>query len=342
MRENIVFVLGCVGLGALVTAVAVWVYQRYRRKKEREFSEALLNGVANSADLMVLLYSPRKRKTEFVSDSIQWMFGIEKQRVKKNIRTLFETLNFPTDDIFVQHVLVGNFLLSSQKEYTVVPMGAKEKKYLQVKAMPFDGDRVLLVIQDDTYVHSVSEALYTASTVMEALQQKYGPVSEPDMANAIQQQVKSVFEEPQKKLRQEQDEKDTGKEKLYSDKHILVVEDSEKNRKFARELLQKTGAGIDTAGNGQEAVKMFSDSEEGYYDLVLMDIQMPVMDGNEATKKIRALERKDAKVVPIVAMTTYLFAEDIRSLFRAGMDMHIAKPLSDQKLTDVMKKYFTR
>ena len=75
------------------------------------------------------------------------------------------------------------------------------------------------------------------------------------------------------------------------------------------------------------------------YDVILMDIQMPVMDGNEATKKIRAMERRDAKVIPIVAMTAYIFTEDIRASIQAGMDMHIAKPLNTQKLSDVMKKY---
>lgn len=342
MRENIVVILGCVGLGMLVTAFLVWFYQKTQRKKEREFSDNLLNGVANSADLLVLLYSPKKRRTEFISDSIRWMFGIEKERVEKNIWTLFEALNFPANDSFVQYVLEGNFLLSTQKEYTVLPLGAKEKMHLKVKAMPYEGDKILLIIRDDTYVHSVSDALYTAATVMEILQQKYGFSSELHLLEEIKERAKSVFEEPQEELRYEEKEKDSVEEGSYSDKHILLVEDSEKNRQFARELLQKTGVGIDMAVNGQEAVEMFTDSKEGYYDLVLMDIQMPVMDGNEATKRIRALERRDAKVVPIVAMTTYLFAEDIRSSFRAGMDMHIAKPLSNQKLTDVVRKYLAR
>ncbi len=340
MRENIVVLSGCVGLGMLAAAFMVWLYQRNQGRKEREFGENLLNGIANSADLLILLYSPKKQKTEFISDSIRWMFGIEKGQVEKNIRALFETLNLPVDDTFVQHVLVGDFLLSSQKEFAVVPMGAKEEMYLNVKAVPYEGDRVLLIIQDDTYVHSVSDALYTAAAVMEKLKQKYGSLSELHQLEKIKKQVKSVFEEPQKELWHE--EKDPDEEGLYSGKHILLADDSEKNRQFASELLCKTGAGIDMAVNGQEAVEMFSNSKEGYYDLVLMDIQMPVMDGNEATKRIRALERRDAKVVPIVAMTTYLIAEDIRSLFRAGMDMHIAKPLSNKKLADVVQKYLTR
>ena len=98
--------------------------------------------------------------------------------------------------------------------------------------------------------------------------------------------------------------------KDYSDKRILLVEDNEINREIARELIGETGAMIEEACDGEEAVKMVSDSGEGYYDMILMDIQMPRMDGYEATKKIRGMDREDVKKISIIAMTANAFAED--------------------------------
>lgn len=126
----------------------------------------------------------------------------------------------------------------------------------------------------------------------------------------------------------------------FPDKRILVVEDNDLNREIAYELLQETGAEIETASDGLEAVNKVSASPEGYYDFIIMDIQMPVMDGLEATRQIRLLNRQDIKDLPIVAMSANAFAEDVRLSLEAGMNEHIAKPIEIDRLYSVMGKWF--
>ena len=128
----------------------------------------------------------------------------------------------------------------------------------------------------------------------------------------------------------------------FAGKTILIVEDNELNLEIAAELMSMTGAAVETATNGREAVDAFASSDPHHFDLVLMDVQMPVMDGYEATKAIRAMERSDAKSVPIFAMTANAFAEDVRESLACGMDTHISKPLDIQNVYDKMNEFFTR
>ena len=111
-----------------------------------------------------------------------------------------------------------------------------------------------------------------------------------------------------------------------------MVEDNELNREIAVGLLEATGAAIETAENGREAVDKFAASLPGYYDLILMDVQMPVMDGHEATRTIRALDRRDAGEIPILAMTANAFSEDVEKSLASGMNGHISKPIDLQEV----------
>jgi len=129
------------------------------------------------------------------------------------------------------------------------------------------------------------------------------------------------------------------KEKNFAGRRALLVDDNELNREVAAEILGMTGIAVEMAEDGQEAVERFSASEAGYYDVILMDVQMPVMNGYEATKAIRRLPRGDALSVPIVAMTANAFAEDARAAKEAGMDEHIAKPLDLYKLFEVLNQW---
>ncbi len=128
----------------------------------------------------------------------------------------------------------------------------------------------------------------------------------------------------------------------YSDKRILVVEDNDLNREIATEILSMTGAMIETAENGKEAVDMVVASEEGYYDLILMDLQMPVMNGYEATTSLRAMEREDARKIPIVAMTANAFLEDIQQSKACGMNEHMSKPLDIDQLQRMLARWLTK
>ena len=125
----------------------------------------------------------------------------------------------------------------------------------------------------------------------------------------------------------------------YSGRRVLLVEDNELNLEIATELLSMTGVAVDAAQNGREAVERFAAApEEGYYDVIFMDIQMPVMDGYEAARKIRSLDRGDAKTVWIVAMTANAFVEDMRLSREAGMNEHVSKPVDLERLEDILRR----
>ena len=120
--------------------------------------------------------------------------------------------------------------------------------------------------------------------------------------------------------------------------HILLAEDNELNMEIAEFMLQNEGAVVTKAWNGQEAVELFEKSRSGEVDVILMDIMMPVMNGYEATKMIRSLDREDAKEVPIIAMTANAFTEDRIRAKEAGMDEHVAKPVDGELLVKVIHK----
>ena len=127
-------------------------------------------------------------------------------------------------------------------------------------------------------------------------------------------------------------------EKSIKGLHILLAEDNELNMEIAEFVLQNEGVDVTKAWNGQEAVELFRNSESGEFDVILMDIMMPVMNGYEATKMIRSLDREDAKQIPIIAMTANAFTEDRIRAKEAGMDEHIAKPVDVELLLKVIHK----
>ena len=127
-------------------------------------------------------------------------------------------------------------------------------------------------------------------------------------------------------------------EKSIKGLHILLAEDNELNMEIAEFMLQNEGTVVTKAWNGQEAVELFRKSKPGEFDVILMDIMMPVMNGYEATKMIRALDREDAKTIPIIAMTANAFTEDRLRAKEAGMDEHIAKPVDGKLLIKVIHK----
>ena len=125
----------------------------------------------------------------------------------------------------------------------------------------------------------------------------------------------------------------------HSGKHLLLVEDNDLNREIAEEIIGSTGVLVETAVNGQDAVDKVMQSAEGYYQMILMDIQMPVMDGYEATRQIRQLPRTDVVNIPIIAMTANAFSEDVANALNAGMNHHLAKPIDIKALMGVLSTY---
>ncbi|MDR1545914.1 MAG: response regulator [Deltaproteobacteria bacterium] len=125
----------------------------------------------------------------------------------------------------------------------------------------------------------------------------------------------------------------------FKGKKVLLVDDVDLNRKIARAMLKVTGIKIAEAVDGSEALKMFEESPENEFDIILMDVQMPIMDGYQASSAIRKLNRQDAGKVPIIALTANAFKEDIDRALAAGMNAHIAKPIKIDKIVDAMRKF---
>jgi CheY-like chemotaxis protein len=114
---------------------------------------------------------------------------------------------------------------------------------------------------------------------------------------------------------------------VLDNKRVLLGEDNAMNAKVALCMLEAKGMHVDHAENGQIVVEMFEKSAPGYYDILLMDVRMPVMDGQKATEIIRGMDRPDAKTVPIIAMTANAYIQDVEECRRVGMNAHIAKPI---------------
>lgn len=120
---------------------------------------------------------------------------------------------------------------------------------------------------------------------------------------------------------------------------VLVVEDNELNLDIVQEVLKERGMIVTGAANGQIAVDLFGGSPPGTFDAILMDMHMPVLDGVSATRQIRAMDRPDAKTIPILALTANDFEEDIRRTREAGMNDHLTKPFDMEKIFSVLAEY---
>ena len=129
---------------------------------------------------------------------------------------------------------------------------------------------------------------------------------------------------------------------MLAGRRVLMAEDVEQNAEILADLLDLEDVVSEHAVNGQVAVQMFADSPENYYDAVLMDVRMPVLDGLDATRAIRALDRADAKAVPIIAMTANVFDEDVERSLQAGMDAHLSKPIEPERLYETMARLIAR
>ena len=135
------------------------------------------------------------------------------------------------------------------------------------------------------------------------------------------------------------DQENVELQKKYKGKHILLVEDNELNQEIASELLEMIGVTVEIANDGKQAVEKFMASKEDEYNLIFMDIQMPVMNGYEATKAIRKLDRSDSKHIPIIAMTANAFLEDVQKAMDVGMNEHLAKPIDLSKFNSILEKW---
>ncbi len=131
----------------------------------------------------------------------------------------------------------------------------------------------------------------------------------------------------------------TNTSNVFREKRMLLVDDVEINRMIVSAMLEETGIEVDEAANGKEAAEIFAKSPAYYYDIILMDVQMPVMDGYESSRAIRAMKRADANAVPIITLTANAFQEDIEKALESGMNAHISKPVEMDHLLEVLFRY---
>ena len=161
------------------------------------------------------------------------------------------------------------------------------------------------------------------------------PVANEMRALSRPEQMETFSEKEKAK---QENSKEESSENPFKNKKILLVEDNELNREIAVELLKEEGFILDTAEDGTIAVEKMRTAKPGQYDLILMDIQMPIMDGYEATRQIRKLKNPETANIPIIAMTANAFEEDRQKALEAGMNEHVAKPIDLARLLEVVKK----
>ena len=154
----------------------------------------------------------------------------------------------------------------------------------------------------------------------------------------------AVYEEISRELKEREGRQIQGKakQKLLSGKKILLVEDNDINRDIAKELLELQGATVIACEDGKQALQAFQNSGIREYDAILLDIRMPVLDGYETAGRIRALNRKDAVIIPMIAVTAHAFSGDVTAALRAGMNAHVSKPLDIAELCDKLIKEMER
>jgi len=178
----------------------------------------------------------------------------------------------------------------------------------------------------------IESELGKGSTFIFTVQLKY--LSKPMFPSAI----KDVTNEALNMDQQQLEETHTNIDGMFAGRHILLVEDVAINREIVMALLEPTQLEIDCAENGREAVRLFSEAPQKY-DMIFMDVQMPEMDGYEATRSIRALDMPNAKTIPIVAMSANVFREDVEKCIRAGMNSHVGKPLEFDEVLNKLHNY---
>lgn len=208
------------------------------------------------------------------------------------------------------------------------------QEFINKLFQPFERDRTIAV----NSIEGTGLGMFISKNIVEMMNGEIYVESKENQGTTFT----VIFHLKEERYQQEQLSEGISEEEEFTvqlkGKRILLVEDNELNREIAQEFLLDTQADIEVAVNGKEAVEKVENSPEFYYDLVLMDIQMPEMNGYEATAAIRKLERQDHDI-PVIAMTANAFADDIRQAKEVGMDDHISKPIEIEKLFSVLNQH---
>jgi signal transduction histidine kinase/ActR/RegA family two-component response regulator len=197
-------------------------------------------------------------------------------------------------------------------------------------------------VQEDTYnartqFKGSGLGMSIVKQLVDLLNGRIGITSELHVGTSIV--VELPFEMDRNAVEKPDENPDEGRGYRFEGVHVLLAEDNEINMEIAKTLLESSGIRVDTAEDGKMAVEAFAASEVGEYRCILMDVMMPNMNGYEATRTIRSMERQDAKTIPIIAMTANAFAEDVQAALDNGMNAHIAKPINMRIVMETLAKY---
>lgn len=256
------------------------------------------------------------------------LFMGDDQQEGRNIRTLMEDMDIAVD-ILPAGKSASSLLQDSgdtQKVYQLAlldvdgPVTDDIQALGQIKSLLAPGAPLLFLTD-----HDLDETLPPGYT---------GTLAKPFFLSALKEKIMEIQAEEAGANKAPEAEEAGSLQGL----HFLAAEDNEINAEILSELLAMEGASCEIAANGRLALERFTNSKEGEFDAILMDVQMPVMNGYDATRAIRTMARKDAVEIPIIAMTANAFAEDERDALNAGMNVHLAKPIDMEQLKQVIKK----
>ena len=217
-------------------------------------------------------------------------------------------------------------ILSKENSYDLILIGGetediREKRFMAILDKTVYGRLVLLLNSDDP-----AEKFDMPGREVDLILQK------PILKSSLYQNLCILFDESTL------GETDDALQDIMKGRRFLLVEDNELNREIATEFFELSGAAVESAEDGNAGLEAFLSKEAGYYDAIFMDIQMPVMDGYEATRRIRASDHRQAKDIPIIAMSANVFAEDKRTSQRAGMNAHLGKPIMMDEICRVLRE----
>lgn len=250
----------------------------------------------------------------------------------QNIQTFMEDMGISMDIVFQAEEALdmiqdtGN----TQKGYQLVladwstlnPGGIQMAEKLR-KALPETAILLFMAPHDENNMEELLQLGYT------------GILTKPVFVSALREKITEIQAEKSRGDKRAETEAGCS----LNDLNFLAAEDNEINAEILAEILSMEGAKCEIVENGRQALERFMESEEGEFDAILMDVQMPVMNGYDATRAIRKLARKDADEIPIIAMTANAFAEDEKEALNAGMNIHLAKPIDIERLKKVIRQY---
>lgn len=254
------------------------------------------------------------------------------QAVCENIRMLMRDSGVVTDIVLTAEQAVGMLQRETEArcQLLLVDWNIVETEGLSAvkKLREMLPETVPLLFLADYDAKGMDEAL---------LMQGTGVLAKPFFVTAFQEKILEM-----RKSQGAADTAQTAAINSLEGLHFLAAEDNEINAEILREILSIEGADCEIVENGQLAAERFGQAAEGEFDAILMDVQMPVMNGYDATRAIRSMARADAGTIPIIAMTANAFAEDEKEALDAGMDVHLAKPIDVELLKKVVTQYVSK